>query len=166
MLLRHLLHVQARPEFAQATLVVAIEKNLGWEGENIAEYLLRNAPPSLRKAMHVLRDGNADNHYGIQMSESMKKKMYLAFNEYLVAQRVRTYEAQVTVADETTPLKAREQLLRELGAYTREIIPGKKPGDRIKEKLYGKGGGATDDLAIAVQLNVVAYQTYRQMERA
>ena len=151
-------------EFANVRIAFCGESNLANEAEHIAIYLRNNVTPRLRPVLYLMYEDHNGTAAGIRTSNDLKKTAYLTLNRLLLNRQVRTYERQVTVSQGTTATGVRDNLIEELEKYARIIEPSKKPGEPPKEFFTGKLTHATDDLAIAMQLNPVVYACYMKRQ--
>jgi hypothetical protein len=154
---RHVNEVRALPGFEDATAVFVPESNLGFEAQNIQEYI--NERTNLVNTCFMMEDGDSTTPLaGIRMTNKLKQDMITSLDLRLAEGDIYFYDQFVCITETADDIK--ERLIEQLEAYCIITTPSRLPHGQPTVTYSGKEGYGWDDLAIAVQINPVAHRRF------
>ena len=142
--------IRRLPGFEAATIVFAPESNLAFEGIHQANKLKRAG------VLNICIMEEDDGRPGVRTDNDLKKAMANALRTKIVKGKVRIHQSLVVAHPENNREKVTTQLRDELDGFSVILQPSKvNPHADPKEFYTGKLGHGKDDLAIALQLNLI-----------
>lgn len=149
LLVSHIQKLRQVPGLESAIIVFVPESNLAFEGTHQSNVILNSGLSNVC----IMRED--DNRAGVRMDNSLKKAMATAFKYKLNKGKVRFLYDFVSLGEKKVYDDVRNEIVEELVYYTRIVKPSKDPFEQPKEIFSGKKGYGTDDLAIAIMLNLI-----------
>ena len=148
------------PGFESATIVFVPESNLAFEGYHQANRLRKTGVSNLC----IMEED--DNRPGIRTDHKLKKAMSTALRDKIVKGHLRFHRSFVVTHADCSQAKVLKQMYDELDGFSIILKPSKTdPHAEPKELYTGKQGHGTDDLAIALQLNLVAMRRFKNSDK-
>lgn len=153
MIQRNAVALRDYPKFAQAVLVVIVECNMGYPiADRIRGMLSR---PDMRPIFILSRDPGKKGRAGVWTGET-EKVLYGSTLERVLANgalsRAKTFVAPSS-ADSQRPERHWDELLKQMATFRRIVHePTDETSQKFRVTLTGKGGGAKDDLVLALQM--------------
>ena len=158
LLIGHLEKLRSLPACRNATVVLGLESNLGFEAQHTVH--------SLKRAqLHnwvTLMEG-ADGSCGMLTTNSSKEVMCVALQELLSANLLHV-SAQL-LCTSIPPVEAMNQLLQEMRSFMIYVDPPKTLFAKPRRTYTGKVGGHQDDMVITLQLAVLTMQIFTRSEK-
>lgn len=153
MIQRNAVTLRDHPKFAQAVLVVIVECNMGYTiADRIRGMLSR---PDMRPILIVSRDPGKKNRAGIWTGET-EKVLYASTLERVLANNALARAEAFVAPSSADPQRAErhwDELLKQLATFRRIVHqPTDEAFQKFRVTLTGKGGGAKDDLVLALQM--------------
>ena len=153
----HIADLRRIPEFETSTILIFVERNLGFEAEHIHR-ALRDEP---RVAFY--RDEQA-GRTGILTTDVVKYGAMTLTNVILREGRLCILPFDQLVARDAQ--EARRRLREQLEIYSLQYKSPENVFQRGKVALSGKVGGFKDDLVICLQLGLYWTESCRMLETA
>ena len=150
----HLQHV--RDKFRNAVHSILVESNLGLEAEHHAHRAQATLP---RTRFEFISD--AVTRPGVLTTAASKEGMYIATLRLLQDEALSLcpVDALITGDPDSNRQELADDLHQQLCTYSildhRKMVAPGLPSKSMAQTLTGKMGGAQDDLAIVLQLNVL-----------
>jgi len=142
---RHVNAVRALPGFEGATAVFVPESNLGFEAQNIQEYI--NERTDLVNTCFMMEDGDSTTpRAGIRVTNTLKQDMISSFDLRLAEGDIYFYDQFVCITDGLTDDDIKERIVEQIEACC-VPTPSRLPR-------------GWDELAIAVTINPVAHRRF------
>lgn len=153
LLISHLAHIRGMVGFEDSSAVLCLESNLGFECQHITQALVRADVPRW-----VALNEGAGGTLGFLTTNQTKESMMMMTRDAL---RV----GCITLADGffSTTLSetdAIEKMRDELGRFSVIVEPPNTLFGKPRRTFTGKQGAQQDDLAIAIQLAMIACRTF------
>jgi hypothetical protein len=151
-LVNHILAIRRIPNLSHAIVIFIPESNLAFEGIHQQHELSSARLPNV----HTMIED--DNRAGVKTNRDLKKAMVFALDAVLRKDggRVFFYKNFVTVGEKYTPDTMREEIVQQLLSYMRITkVRQNQPHLLPDETYHGKFGGKSDDISIALQLNLL-----------
>lgn len=160
LLVDHMKRIRSLPGFEAATIVFAPESNLAFEGIHQANKLKKLHMPNIC----IMEED--DGRPGVRTDNNLKKAMATALRAKIIKGKVKIHRSFVVAHPEITMEKVLTQLKDELDGFSVVLRPNKvNPHEDPKEFYTGKLGQGKDDLAIALQLNLIMKRRFTQAEK-
>jgi hypothetical protein len=138
-----------------ADIIFSPEANYALDGKRLANELKL----ARIEGVYCLREDVRGNE-GIRMTEFLKKEMVISFNALLMGHHLRWHPFMVSTSTDAEVM--RKRLIDEVARYQRQLIYNERdPAALPKEKFHGKVGGASDDMAVTIQIVQKAYEFFR-----
>jgi hypothetical protein len=163
-LIEHCRKILQMEEFSQATIIFIPENNYANEAEHLATALRTSFK---RGRIHVIQV-NENSKEGIRTSNESKRLMAELTNTYLKSNGIRYYEHFFTLSEKynKNPLLMKKEILNQMQNYEKKIKWPKTDIDKPPVVVYsGKQGYGFDDMAIALQLNLMGKLFHEDDER-
>jgi len=152
----------------RATFVIAPECNMGLHAIELAHAVLnhRDRTPMHRGRILILDEDS--NQFGIRTGDRKnpllsKDNMRRMAAAVIDSQKLRFHSNMVCVCDRergVTAADVLDRLVNQLQRYGADVRPPLRLGGRPQLDWHGKRGSGHDDLAMALQLNLVANRLF------
>lgn len=149
---QHIARVRHIPELVFSTIVVLVERNLGFESEH-----LQRALGSI-EGVSFYRDVKA-NRVGVLTTEAVKLGAMTLTNVFLRERRVHVLSDEHFVSLDTAHCK--RKLREQLEIYSFQFKLPDSVFQKARYALSGKVGGLKDDVVICLQLGIYWTETGR-----
>lgn len=149
---QHIACVRRIPELAFSTIVILVERNLGFEAEH-----LQRALGSI-EGVSFYRDQKA-NRVGVLTTEAVKLGAMTLTNVFLRERRVHVLGDDLFVSLSTAQCK--RKLREQLEIYSFQFKLPDSVFQKARYALSGKVGGLKDDVVICLQLGIYWTETGR-----
>lgn len=153
MIQRNAVALRDHPKFAQAVLVVIVECNMGYTIADRVRGMLSR--PDMRPILVLSRDPGKKGRAGIWTGET-EKTLYATNLERIMANNALARAGTFVSPPSADPQRSErhwDELLKQLATFRRIVHqPTDEAFQKFRVTLTGKGGGAKDDLVLALQM--------------
>lgn len=148
MLVPHLQKIREMPEFGSATFILIPESNLGFEGSNLADFLIHHT------RFPVISVNEDSDRPGIKNDADTKRALANALGLMIHSDRVQFYCNFFTTSYGFTNKTMKDEIYKQLANFCCIIRPSENIYKPPTIYFSGKEGYGYDDLVIALQLNI------------
>lgn len=159
LIVNHIARIRLVPELTDATVVLALESNLGFECQHIIHMLQRK---DVRRWLAMSEGANGS--IGWLTTNERKEAMVMQLRSVLNVGCCALWDRFFSLSYET-PHEALIVARRQLEAFTILVEPSRTPFGKPRKTYTGKIGGAQDDLCVALQLALTACRCFYSSER-
>lgn len=157
LLARHITTLLGIETLARATVVLAVESNLGLEAHHILHAMRQ------RRIPHIALHEGAQEGPGLLTTNSTKEMMCVATQELLDTHRLVLSQNMVCLS--TSPRDVLETLLKQMRTYTVIVEPARTAFLKPRRTFSGKIGGHQDDVCVAFQLAILASRIFTRSDK-
>jgi hypothetical protein len=148
----HIGRIRHIPEFEFSSIMVFVERNLGFESEHFQRAL------SQERMVSFYRDEQA-GRTGILTTDAVKLGAMTTTNVFMREQRIALLPYTLLVSCD--PQDARRRLREQLEIYSLQFKTPENAFQKGRYALSGKVGGFKDDIVICLQLGIYWTETLR-----
>jgi len=157
LLVRHLRTLQSINTLRNASLVVGVEANLGFEANHVLHALRKAGVP------HIALHEGAQESVGVLTTNASKELMCVGLQELIDHKRMVISRQLVSLS--ASPLETLDTLFKQMNTYTIVVEAPRTPFGKPRRTYTGKVGGNQDDLCIALQLAVLSMRIFQKNDK-
>jgi hypothetical protein len=147
LLIDHINKIRTQPAFANCTMVVIPEANLGLEAAHITKYLRESTVPN----WCILREDRM-NLPGVRTTADNKEAMCIRLQDLLRSDGVGIARDLVCVDEDSNAADQVQSLMQQLMGYSIMVKKAETVFQKTKIVFTGKISGKQDDLCMALQM--------------
>lgn len=158
-MLEHINRVRAMdPYMRNATAVIALESNLGFESQHLLHALNDSKLPK----WVALAEGPGGS-IGLHTTAERKEQYCLLLREVLKQDRICFSEGFFSISMDTK--EAKQRLRDEMGNFSVVVEPPKTTFGKTRKTYTGKLSGKQDDTVLALQMCLFTVKSYYTSDR-